>query len=209
MNTYVTSLYGSNTWDIFSAECERLYTSYNVTIRIVLHLDRCTHRYLVEPLSGWLHLKTMIASRFSTFYKSLISSRKFPVRFLARLCERDNRTVLGRTLSILLQLCELQDDEISKLNSNLIKKKLCYKEVPADETWRVHLGKELLQVQNGCEMVLPGFSKEECEELLKFVCTSWRDVGATEGFFLLGHSFSPTLPKISLILVSLNCTLQT
>ena len=172
LNTYATSLYGSNTWDILSAECERLYTSYNVTIRIVLQIDRCTHRYLVEPLSGRLHLKTMIASRFATFHHSLINSRKLPVRFLARLCERDNRTVLGRTLSRLLQLCNLEDGDLSKLNSNLIKKKLCYKEVPAEESWRVHLGKELLQVRQGSEMVLHGFTKEECEELLEFVCSS-------------------------------------
>ena len=55
MNTYATSLYGSNTWDIFSPDCERLYNSYNVAIRIVLDVDRCTHRYMIEPLSGNLH----------------------------------------------------------------------------------------------------------------------------------------------------------
>ena len=126
-------------------------TSYNVTIR-------CTHRYLVKLLSGRLQLKTMIASRFVTFHHSLINSRKLPVRFLARLYERDNRTVLGRTLSRLLQLCNLEDGDLSKLNSNLIKKKLCNKEVPAEESWRVHLGKELLQVCQGSEMVLTGFT---------------------------------------------------
>ena len=126
---------------------------------------------MVEPLSGQLHLKTMIASRFKTFHQSLINSRKLPVRFLARLNERDNRTVLGRTLSRLLQMCDLEDEDFSKLNSNLIKKKLCYKEVPAEELWRVQLGEELLKVRHGSKM-LPGFTKEECEELLEYVCAS-------------------------------------
>ena len=43
MNSYSITLYGSNTWDIFSADCEKLYTSFNVAIRQILKLDRCTH----------------------------------------------------------------------------------------------------------------------------------------------------------------------
>jgi hypothetical protein len=71
-----------------------------------------------------------------------------------------------------MQLCNIEDGDLSKLNSNLITKKLCYKEVPAEESWRVHLGIELLNVRQGSEMVLPGFTKDECEELLEFVCAS-------------------------------------
>ena len=46
INIYATSFYGSGIWDISSAECGKLYTSWNVTIRQVFKLDRCTHRYL-------------------------------------------------------------------------------------------------------------------------------------------------------------------
>ena len=94
MNTYATTLYGSNTWDLFSGECEKLYRSFNVAIRQIFNLNRRTHRYLIEGISGSLHLKTLLASRFVTFYKSLVSSIKTPVRFLARICEKDQRTVL-------------------------------------------------------------------------------------------------------------------
>ena len=62
LNVYATSLYGSNTWDILSTDCEKLYNSYNVRIRNALHIDRCTHRYLIQPLSGNPHLKVMLAS---------------------------------------------------------------------------------------------------------------------------------------------------
>ena len=166
MNTYATSLYGSNTWDILSSDCERLYTSYNVTIRIVLQVDRCTHRYLIEPLSECLHLKTRIASRYVTFYNSLVTSKKLPVRFLARMTEHDTRTVLGRTLATLLTQCGLQFEELPQLNSNLVKMKLCYREVPDDELWRVSLCKEMLKIKHGNQLELPGFENDECEELL-------------------------------------------
>ena len=166
MNTYATSLYGSNTWDIFSPECERLYTSYNVTIRNVLNIDRCTHRYMIEPLSECLHLKTMISSRYATFHRSLVTSKKLPVRFLARLVEKDNRTVLGRTLSRLMLYCGIIDDDLSRLSSTLIKKKMKYRDVPIGEEWRVNLSKELLKIQNGNAVEIPGFTSEECEELI-------------------------------------------
>ena len=172
MNTYSTSLYGSNTWDIFSPDCERLYSSYNVAIRLILRIDRCSHRYLIVPLSECLHLKTMIASRFVTFYRTLITSKKTPVRFLARIAEQDQRTVLGRTLSRLLLECSLDTDDLMKLTASLVKKKVVYKEVPVDEKWRVNLGQELLKIRDDNLTELPGFSKEECEELLQHICTS-------------------------------------
>ena len=170
MNTYAASLYGSNTWDIFSPECERLYNSYNVTIRIVLNVDRCTHRYLIEPVSGTLHLKTMLASRYATFYNSLILSKKLPVRFLARLSENDNRTVLGRTLSTLCN--QLEEDDLSCINSTVIKKKLCYRAPPEDDLWRLSLGSEWLQIRDGNELEDKGFTMQECSDLLYFACTS-------------------------------------
>ena len=98
MNTYATSLYGSNTWDIFSPDCDWLYSSYNVAIRLILKIERCSHRYLIEPLSKFLHLKTMVASRYVLFYRTLIKSKKTPVRFMAIITEQVQRTVLGRTM---------------------------------------------------------------------------------------------------------------
>ena len=172
LNMYATSMYGSNTWDILSADCERLYRSFNVAIRKALNIDWCTHRYLIEPLSGCLHLKVMLASRYATFYKSLVESKKFCVRFMARLSASDNRTVLGRTLSSLMIKCGLEPGELHKLTANLIKKKMTYEVVPEEEQWRLDIGQELLRLRvNGC-LNLPGFSSTEVKELLRHVCVT-------------------------------------
>ena len=80
LNVYATSLYGSNTWDILSTDCEKLYNSYNVTIRNALHIDRCTHRYLIQPLSGNPHLKVMLASWYASFFQSLVVIRKMAIK---------------------------------------------------------------------------------------------------------------------------------
>ena len=39
MNVYATTLYGSNTWDLFSNECEKLYRSFNVAVRQIFRLN--------------------------------------------------------------------------------------------------------------------------------------------------------------------------
>ena len=171
LNTYATSMYGSNTWDILSSDCERLYRSFNVTVRNVHSVDRCTHRYLVEPIAGSLHLKVMLASRYVTFSNSLLKSKKMPVRFLARLAQSDLRTVLGKTLSSLQTSCGLAPHQSSQLTANFVKRKLRYFATPESEAWRVDMSLELLKLRQS-ELALPGFSSAEREEIVKHICVN-------------------------------------
>ena len=79
LNIYATSFYGSSLWDIFSKECEKIYNSWNVAIRICYQVDRCTHRYLIEELSESLHPKVMLCSRYVSFQQALLRCDKLPV----------------------------------------------------------------------------------------------------------------------------------
>ena len=169
INLYATSFYGSATWDINSRECDKLYKSWNVTIRHVYKLDRRTHRYFIEPISQCLHPRVMLASRYVTFHKSLIKSNKLGVRFLARLNENDNRTLLGRTLGSLAQECCVND--IGSLAPSLVKKMCPYFSVPELEKWRIPIVKELLSIQEGL-LSLENITKEEISEMLEHLCTS-------------------------------------
>ena len=99
-----------------------------------------------------------------------MNSKKLPVRFLARIFESDNRTVLGSTLSKLMQVCGVTDGDPSKLNSDQIKRKMTYLDIPEEEKWRVPLCKELLAVFEGKDAAIEGFTKKECEELLAPAC---------------------------------------
>ena len=171
INIYATSFYGSGCWDILSKECEKLYASWNVTIRMVFNLDRCTHRYLIESVSNCLHPKVMLASRYVTFYRSLVNLKKFSVRFLARLQERDNRTVLGRTLGYLLTECDLPPSRLDELSAALVKKKCCYMSVPDAEVWRVHMLVELIKVRDS-QLALENLNSVEINDLIDHLCVS-------------------------------------
>ena len=75
-------------------------------------------------------------------------------------------------MSRLMLYCGIIDDDLSRLSSSLIKKKMKYRDVPIGEEWRVNLSKELLKIQNGNDVTIPGFTSEEYEELIRYVCVA-------------------------------------
>jgi hypothetical protein len=169
VNIFTSSFYGSCLWDIFSNDCEKLYKSWNVSIREAFNVDRCTHRYLIETMSNSLHPKIMLASRYVTFHKSLITSSKLSVRVMARLVETDQRTVMGRTLDSLCSQLNISD--INLLTSTGVKTKLKYFETPSEEEWRSSMVTELIKLRNQ-SLSLPGFTQDEINAMLVFTCTT-------------------------------------
>ena len=138
-------------------------------VRNILDLHRATDRFLIEPLSGHFHLKTMLMSRLVTFHKGLVNSPKFTVRFLARLVEKDMRTVLGKTLDFLRSQCGCQ--HVEDLSSRIVKENLTYKSASQVQTWQVSFAKELLGIWQN-EVTVNGFSDDEIRYIFNHVCTA-------------------------------------
>ena len=57
---YTTSFYSSSLWNLCSAECQRLFASWNIAIRHIFKLPYKTHNYFIEAISEALHAKTML-----------------------------------------------------------------------------------------------------------------------------------------------------
>ena len=169
IDTYASSCYGSPLWNLRSKEADKLFNSWSVLVRNVLNLDRKTHRFLVEPLSGHLHLRTMLMARLVSFYKGLINSPKFTIRFLAKLAEKDHRTVLGNTLEYLVDQCKLSG--VHDLSSHIVKKRLKFHEIPQESDWQGSIAQEVLQTRHG-EFIMDGFTQDEIELMLRSACTS-------------------------------------
>ena len=165
LNIYCTSYYGSGLWDMFSADCQRLYTAWNVAVRHAWSVPNTTHRYLIEGISGSLHPKVMLASRYSGFVKSLRSSPKYSMRVLASCTSTDLRTVMGRTLYKISRECSCS---LESLTPGLTKKSMKYFPVPSTEEWRIGVLSELLSD----ELQIPGFTYQEVNELTTFLCNS-------------------------------------
>ena len=123
------------------------------------------HRYLIEAISGCLHPKVMLASRFFAFSQSLLRSTKYHVRILARLCLWDSRTRLGSTLAKIGREC---GSAVNELTTAMIKANMRYFPIPSQEEWRTGLLSELL-----CSTLeLPGFTEEETSAMVSYLCMS-------------------------------------
>ena len=168
ISSYALSLYGSSSWNLLSKSTEKLFKSWNVCIRQVFRLDRKTHRQLIEPISGAPHLKTVLLCRYRNFHESLLKSQKIELRFLARLNERDNRTVMGSTLSNISLSCGLNFENLTSKN------------ILSNMTVLPHDKEKVLQESMIMELLswrenkteIEGFTKEELEEILKYACIS-------------------------------------
>ena len=168
LNIYAVSFPGSGLWDLFSRDCDRIYRTWNVTIRQALNVPRDTHRYLIEPLSQSLHPKVMLASRYCQFVNSLLQSPKLQVRVMGRMCISDHRTVMCNNLLKISKECGFTDWCEGRLTARSVKIKMRYSQTPKEQEWRECILKELLSE----ESEVPGFSQQELDDMAKFICSS-------------------------------------
>ena len=170
VQTYACNVYGSNTWNLFSSDCQRLFTSFNVAVRTIFNLPRTTHRYLLEPLIDCPHLFVQLTARFVTFSKSLLTNNSFPVRFLARYCISDKRTTFANLLHKIADLSSFNGD-ITQLSSQHVKKNMTYAKIPDGDKWRIGVVKDMLKILNK-RCPSNGLTEAEATRILEYACTS-------------------------------------
>ena len=66
-NIYNSHFYGSPLWDISSKSAKQLESTYNQGIKVMFNLPVSTHRMLMEPLSGAMHVRRTLMSKFFRF----------------------------------------------------------------------------------------------------------------------------------------------
>ena len=74
--TKINSIYnshftGSVLWYLFGLDAERIYKTWNTSIRKMFRLDRTSHRYFIEPVSNLPHIKISFIKRFINFIEKL------------------------------------------------------------------------------------------------------------------------------------------
>ena len=171
ISPYACNIYGSNLWDLFSPDCQKLFNSYNVMVRNVFKLPRKIHRYryLSETLTDIPHLFVQLLARYVIFVKSMLSNDAFEVRFLANLALNDKTTVVGRSVGRLLELCN--HHVIETLSARLVKENIRYMRIPDTEQWRIGILENMRCVLEGRNSDL-NLTMDEAKDILDFVCTT-------------------------------------
>ena len=165
---YNSHFTGSPIWDLFSQEAKMLENTWNVSVRRMFELPYATHRYLVEPVSGHLHLKKILIKRFLSFIRQIRKSEKILPKQLLNVIQNDTRSITGSNIRKILLLTkkvkleEISDKDVEEIETDAIQE---------EDMWRVDLIKEINDIKFG-HLHIDGFSEEECETILNFACTS-------------------------------------
>ena len=163
---YNSHFYGSCLWNLSSDWVIKFENSWNIALRKMLRLPRETHCYLLEPISGQLHMKSLIASRFLSFISSIRRSKKVSLRNLLKVIQYDTRSVTGRNLRKLL----LQSGKNDIKNLEPMHGIQEFRETPELEKYRSEFIINLLELREN--MPDTDISFNEIENILAFLCIS-------------------------------------
>ena len=164
---YTTSFYGSSLWNIFTEPCEKLYTSWNISVRQAFDLPRNSHRYFIEEISETPHPQVLLAQRFVKFHETLQITQKYSVRFLSELASKNMATVYSQNLQNISLKCK------GAQTSRDVKKMLKYAPVPEKDAWKVEVVKDLVEVKwNLSEIENIKINMDEINDILESICSS-------------------------------------
>ena len=124
MNPLLVVFHGSSLWALISKDAERIYKTWNLTVRNVFCLARTIYRRLIEPVSSCFHIKTSLISRYIKFVNTLMESRKFSVRYLARIMAGNVNSLMGRLLTFIGDELNLAISQINEVFPKVIKRAL-------------------------------------------------------------------------------------
>ena len=126
-----------------------------------------THCYFIEPISEYVHLRSILVKRFLKFVEQLDKTKKSALKGGFNLVKDDCRTTTGSNLRKIMLLLE-KDTTASLVNSDASE--IIYSPVPVSETWRINFVHELIEIKSGAFEV-KSFSYEEINDILKDIST--------------------------------------
>ena len=135
-----------------------------------MECPRDTHRNLIEHYfcAGYKSLRRQILSRYHTFLENLARSPSKEVRFLSSLLKKDSRSVTGRNLKVLNDVCKTDNvlkHTHSEINDMLQTENDC-------EGWRTSLLTTLLEARRQGTYATLNISKNVAEQMINSLCSS-------------------------------------
>ena len=118
---YNSHFTGAVLWDLSSKESNMVFNTWSVSIRKLFRLDRRTHRYLIEPVSGLKHIKISIMKRLLKFADTLSSTGKEAVKNVFNTVARDCRSTMGKNVRLIQLTCESSHLSIEEIGKKTIR----------------------------------------------------------------------------------------
>ena len=174
LQTYVTSFYGSNLWNLYDSSAHNLYKTWNIALRKLYNLPYRTHTRFLDFICNVRHIHLSLKLRFVSFIQSLLKSSNVILSHLIHFYALNHTSPTGLMMSRILNefnigyLCDILD-----LNANLYTLITdSYKELNSlsdDEISYCTAIKELIDCCQGTSVC--GLNGQECTALIEFLST--------------------------------------
>ena len=159
---YLTSMYGSNLWDLYHNSAGKLFSAWNTLIKNSFNLPFATHRHIVYNITNKTHLRVALFRRFIKFYSKLEMCSKPEIVHLFNKQKVDMRSVFGRNC---IKICrEFNAENISNIEYNDV----CMPDLMDEsQNWRVPFLQDLLLLNDDSMTDIP---KKDLTEIIDFIC---------------------------------------
>ena len=79
---------------------------------------------------------------------------------------------MGKTLRYISDNTGVKRENLGELSCDYLKKCHTYKSANEEDLWRISLGQELMSSREQRKSTIPGFTENEINDMLFYVCTS-------------------------------------
>ena len=176
---YNSSFSGSMLWNFKGEKTRNLVNSWSVAVKHMWNLPYSTHKRFIETLGG-THAQVKIYANYIGFIQSMRKSSKSVVIYLLEKIKKDMNTMTGQNIRHILE--QSGESNIFRINHKEFKHKFKFANLPAEETWKVNIIKELTDLKHSVYVLTNDgeeasdeppieFNQEELDEILDYVCT--------------------------------------
>ena len=128
-------------------------------------LPWATHRYLLEPISGFVHMSKILVRRYLSFVEKLRHSNKPALRGLLAVAEKDVRTTTGGNLrKIMMMQGKARIEELSQVDIE-------YQGISEQNKLKLKLLEEVVDIRHEV-LQIPGWDQEDIAAIIEYICTA-------------------------------------
>ena len=162
VQSYLSSMYGSNLWDIFGVWTNKVFIAWNSLIRDTFKLPYATHRNILYNISKITHIRSSLIKRFIKFYSRLEVCQKPEVRHLLTKQKLDCRSVFGRNCFHICKNFKVTD--VKRVNFIDISMPI---DIEVLQSWRLPFLLDLLTLRDSNCSDIP---VSHLNDLIQFIC---------------------------------------
>ena len=117
-----------------------------------------------------MNLKVLLIKRFLKFVNVIPEGKKSSCKFLLRTIAGNCNSTTGKNMRNIELEVGFQVN-MENLNVDEVCEHIHFETVPDDNMWRINAAKELSLVKSQ-HLIVDGFTNDEVEEMIEFICVS-------------------------------------